>query len=329
MEYHQLARTLATVSRIGFGCGPASGYDYGLINEAEWRLTVEAALENGINLFDVADVYGFGRAEEMLSEALGSRRHNVVIATKCGLVWDGEGRVHRDLSRESVFRSVEASLRRLRLDVIPLYQIHWPDERTPIEETLDALAHCQKQGKIRHVGVCNFPVDLLRKAYSVHPFQSEQVAFNLLCRDPEGELFPWCNSQGIGIFAHSGLARGFLSGHYAPGDGSWLRDTRRNSPYFSGEARREKQELLDAIATIARETGRSFPSIAIRWVLENPSVSAVLVGAKNRRQLNENLQAVGWQLEAKSFQVLGELSLRCPNRLAGIPAHAKSLVNHS
>src|SRR5215469_11982545 len=112
MEYRQVGRNPMKVSRIGFGCGQASGYDYGLIDEAEWRLTVEAALESGINLFDVADVYGFGRAEELLSEALGGQRHNVVIATKCGLVWDSRGRVRRDLRRESVFRSVEASLRR-------------------------------------------------------------------------------------------------------------------------------------------------------------------------------------------------------------------------
>jgi len=324
VEYRQLARTAVSVSRIGFGCGPASGYDYGQVDETEWKLAVQAALENGINLFDVANVYGFGRAEELLSQALGSKRHDIVIATKCGLVWDWQGKVRRDLSREAVLRSVEASLRRLRLDVIPLYQIHWPDEATPIEETLEVLAQCQDQGKIRYLGVSNFSCDLLRKAQAIRALQSEQVAFNLLCRDPEVDIVPWCNSVGISILAHSGLARGFLGGRYAPGDGRGLSDTRKNSPYFSVEGQVEKQELLDAIRTIESEVGRPFSSVAIRWVLDNPGVSAVLIGVKSREQLSANLQAVGWHLDPKSWQLLDGLSARCPGGLAGTPAHGKS-----
>jgi len=319
MEYVKLGDR--NISRLAFGCTPASGYDYGQVDEAEWRLAVKAASENGINFFDVADVYGFGRVEEMLSEALGAQRHEVVVATKCGLSWDHQGKVRRDLSRENVLRSVEASLRRLRLDVIPLYQVHWPDEVTPIEETLEALALCQERGKIRYIGVSNFSCELLQKAYAARAIQSEQIAFNLLCREPEREIFPWCKSAGVSVLAHSGLARGFLAGQYIPGDKNRFSDTRKNSAYFSEEGRAEKQNLLDAIRRIASQVNRPFSSVAIRWILDNPLVSVALVGIKNRTQLMENLEAVGWHLNPSSWQLLGELSSACPAGLAGVPAH--------
>jgi aryl-alcohol dehydrogenase-like predicted oxidoreductase len=321
VEFSRLAKTSVNVSRIGFGCGPASGYDYGQVDEAEWRLAVQTALEYGINFFDVADVYGFGRAEEMLSEALGERRHKVVVATKCGLAWDQQHKVRRDLSRQNVLRSVEASLRRLRLDVIPLYQIHWPDQATPIEETFEALAECQEKGKIRYIGVSNFSCDLLRQAYAVLPFQSEQLAYNLLCGELERAIFPWCESAGVSVIAHSGLARGFLAGRFVPGEEPNFSDTRKNSPYFSAEGRVEKQNLLDAIRKIASEENKPFSSVAIRWILDNPCVAVALIGIKNRAQLMENLQAVDWQLNPSSRQFLDQLSAACPSGLAGDPAH--------
>ena len=321
MEYSQLAQSSQKISRIGFGCGPASGYDYGQVDETEWCLAVQTALENGINFFDVADVYGFGRAEELLSQALGTHRHEVVVATKCGLVWDQQGKVRRDLSKQNVLRSVDASLRRLRLDVIPLYQIHWPDQAIPLEETFEALAQCQQQGKIRYFGVSNFSCELLGRSYAVRPFQSEQIAFNLLCREPEQEIIPWCNSTGVSVLAHSGLARGFLAGRYAPGDGSNLLDTRKSSAYFSEEGKTEKQRLLDAIRNIATQVNKPFSSVAIRWILDNPNISAVLIGIKSRAQLMENLRVVGWRLDLASHQLLSQLSSSCPPGLDGVPAH--------
>ena len=321
MEYSQLAQSSQKISRIGFGCGPASGYDYGQVDETEWCLAVQAALEHGINFFDVADVYGFGRAEELLSRALGPSRHEVVVATKCGLAWDQHGKVRRDLSKQNVLRSVDASLRRLRLDAIPLYQIHWPDQATPIEETFEALAACQQKGKIRYFGVSNFSCELLRRSYGVRPFQSQQIAFNLLCREPEREIIPWCESTGVSVLAHSGLARGFLAGRYVPGDASNLLDTRKNSPYFSEGGKAEKQRLLDAIRNIAAQENKPFSSVAIRWILDNPSISAVLIGIKSRAQLMENLRVVGWRLDLSSHQLLGQLSSSCPPGLDGVPAH--------
>jgi aryl-alcohol dehydrogenase-like predicted oxidoreductase len=323
MEYAKLGAGRFQISRLGFGCGPASGYDYGPIDEAEWIAAVRAALERGINFFDVADVYGFGQAEAMLSRALGEKRHEVVIGTKCGLIWSESRKINRDLSSEGILRSLEGSLRRLRIDTIPLYQVHWPDPATPIEESFETLARCQEQGKIQCLGVSNFPLDLLRRAFSIHSFESDQLAYNLLCRNPEDDVFPWCQSSQVSVLAHSGLARGLLAGKRSLGVGFEFTDTRKDSPYFSDLGLSEKKKLLDAIRQLSRKIGRAFPSIAIRWVLDNPSVGAVLVGIKNRAQLQENLEALDWNLTVEDRGLLSGFSDACPAGLSGIPAHER------
>jgi aryl-alcohol dehydrogenase-like predicted oxidoreductase len=322
VEYRHLGKTGHPISRIGFGCGPASGYDYGPVDEAEWCAAVRFAVEHGVNFFDVADVYGFGRAEELLGQALGEKRREVVIATKCGLVWDPAGKVRRDLSRESVLRAVEGSLRRLRLDSIPLYQIHWPDPGVPIDEAMETLAGCQEEGKIGCIGVGNFSLDLLKTAYSAHPFESQQVAFNLLSREPEQDIFPWCDSMCVSNIAHSGLARGFLAGRGLAPVSLHTNDTRHRSPYFSESGEKEKAQLLNAIRETSAATGKPLSSIAIRWILDHPQVTSVLVGIKSRRQAQENLEAIGWRLTTQTHHLLSRLSLACPSGLKGIPAHA-------
>lgn|ERR1700691_2528665 len=324
MEYRQLGKTPVSISRIGFGGGPAGGHDYGPVDEAEWKSAVHAALENGVNFFDVANVYGLGRVEELLSQALGERRHEVVIATKCGLVWDQHRKVHRDLGKSTVMRSLEASLRRLRVDTIPLYQIHWPDPATPIQETLETLTLCREQGKFQFLGVSNFPLDLMRRTHAILPIVSQQVAFNLLCREPEGEMFSWCAASHVSILAHSGLAQGLLAGRRTIGRMVEVNDVRRKSSYFSEENRREKQGVLDAVRLLSNRLARPFSAVSIRWVLDHPEVGAVLVGIKSRQQLAENLKAIGWQLSPEEKGNLNYLSSLCPSGLAGTPAHSVS-----
>ncbi len=322
MEYRQLGKTPLSISRIGFGGGPAGGHDYGPVDEAEWKSAVHAALDSGVNFFDVANVYGLGRVEELLSQALCERRRDVVIATKGGLVWDAHRKVHRDLRKSTVLESIEASLRRLRVETIPLYQIHWPDPATPIEETLEALAMCREQGKFQFLGVSNFPLDLLRRTHATLPIVSQQVAFNLLCREPEGEMFSWCASSHVSILAHSGLAQGLLAGRRTIGQVVDSNDVRRKSPYFSEKDRHEKQGVLDAIRLLSNKLGRPFSAVSIRWILDNPEVDAVLVGIKDRQQLADNLKAVGWKLSYEERENLSYLSSLCPSGLAGTPAHS-------
>jgi aryl-alcohol dehydrogenase-like predicted oxidoreductase len=322
MEFSRLGQTQTKISRMGFGCGPASDYDYGLLDKSEWRDGVHAALDHGVNFFDVADVYGFGSAEQMLADALGDRRREVVIATKCGLAWNSSGKVRRDLRPPSIVEALEGSLRRLRLDCIPLYQIHWPDPSVPIEQAMETLCRCQEAGKIRFIGVGNLSLNLLERAYAVGHFESQQMAFNLLCREAERSVFPWCRANGMTNIAHSGLARGFLAGRRPLGGDFCPRDTRGNSPYFSGIGQFEKQQLLNSIRKLQEETGKSVASIAIRWMLDDPLVDCVLVGIKTRRQMQENLEAMGWRLMPETRSHLSALSDACPEGLAGVPAHA-------
>jgi aryl-alcohol dehydrogenase-like predicted oxidoreductase len=324
MEYRQLGKSSISISRVGFGGGPAGGHDYGPIDEREWTSAVHVALDHGINFFDVADVYGLGRVEELLSQVLGERRHEVVIATKGGLVWDRQRNVHRDLRKDTVVRSIEASLRRLRLGTIPLYQIHWPDPMTPIEETVGALAGCHERGEFQVLGLSNFPLDTMRQVHAIFPIVSQQVAFNLLRREPEGELFQWCAASRVSNLAHSGLAQGLLAGRRAIGpiENS---DCRSRSPYFSENGRDAKQGVLDAVRSISQKLGRPFSAVSMRWILDHPDVTAVLVGVKNRQQLHDNLQAVGWQLTPEERGELSYLSSLCPSGLAGTPAHTAAV----
>jgi aryl-alcohol dehydrogenase-like predicted oxidoreductase len=311
MDFKQLGTTSEQVSRVGFGCAPMSGYDYGPVDEAACSDAVEAALEQGVNLFDVADVYGFGRAEEWLSRALGSRRHEVVIATKFGLKRDADGGITRDAGPAAAVRALEASLRRLRLDVIPLYQIHWPDPHVPLAETFDALAECHAAGKIRHIGVSNFSVALLRTACKLARIQCIQIEYNLLCRHAEIELLDWCASSQISVLAYSGLARGLLSGKYALPVSFLGTDTRRRSPYFSLEGSAQKQQLLDGLRRIGGQTGHSPAAAALRWVMDDGRITTVLAGSKNRAQLEENVSAAGWQLSNRDRAFLTDLSDAC------------------
>jgi aryl-alcohol dehydrogenase-like predicted oxidoreductase len=208
------------------------------------------------------------------------------------------------------------------LDVIPLYQVHWPDPQTPLEETLDALARSQSEGKIRFIGVSNFSLDCMQKVQRTHRIDSLQVPYNLLCRDIENGILAWCQTTETSVLAHSGLARGLLSGRRPLGSEFQANDTRARSPYFSDEGRLEKQNLLGALDRLRERTGRSISSISLRWILDDPRVSAVLVGIKTRAQLEENLQALGWRLDASDRELLCTLSDACPRGLAGTPVHA-------
>jgi aryl-alcohol dehydrogenase-like predicted oxidoreductase len=324
VEFGSIGATDCAVSRLGFGCCAASNYDYGPLDEGAWIDAVHAAVDAGINLFDVAGVYGFGHAESLLSRALGNKRREVIIATKGGLKWDGQGRVSRDGSSQQIVQDLEDSLRRLRLDVIPLYQVHWPDPQTPLEETLDALARCQGEGKIRFIGLSNFSLESMQSAQRTHRIDSLQAQYNLLSREIERGILSWCFANKTSVLAHTGLARGLLSGKRSLGSQFQPNDTRARSSYFSDEGRLQKQSLLGALDLLNKRTGRSVSSISLRWILDDPRVSSVLVGVKSRAQLKENLQALGWRLDASDREHLCALSDACPDRLAGIPAHAKA-----
>jgi aryl-alcohol dehydrogenase-like predicted oxidoreductase len=310
MEHAQIGGM--PVSVIGFGCAAMGGYDYGAVDDAESIDAVQAAIDNGVDFFDVADIYGLGHAEEVLGRALAGRRDKVRVATKFGLV-SRAGRTERNASAAHVAAAVDLSLTRLGIDVIDLYQLHWPDPRTPFAETAEALQRCLDAGKIRAAGVCNISLPKAKEMNEVLPLASIQVAYNLLCRGVENDLLPWCRAEGIALLAHSPLARGFLAPGVRTIEGT---DTRGRSRYFADENESEKRAVRDAVAAIAKSRGVSEAAVAVRWVLDR-GVDGALAGIRNRQQLEAQLGAVGWSLNEHEMNALLEVSARCPGVMTG------------
>jgi aryl-alcohol dehydrogenase-like predicted oxidoreductase len=286
MRYRQLGSSGLMLSRIGCGTWALGGRGWGAHNEREARAALEACLECGINFFDTAPVYGFGRSEQVLGEALKSVRSRVIIATKCGLVWNAGGQVRHDLSREALRRDIEASLRRLQTDYIDLYQIHWPDRRTPLEETLDALSGFQRSGAVRHIGVCNFSAQQLQHACGLACVVSIQQLYNLLQQDAARAVLPLCRERTLGFIAYSPLAQGVLAGEMDAAVRPGLRDVRRRNPLY------RDAERFERAVRYAAGLPRPAAHAALRFLLQQPEVTCALVGMTRREHVAANIAAL-------------------------------------
>ena len=295
MEYKKLGSTDLIISRIGFGGWAIGGYGYGQADDQSSIKTIKTALEAGINFFDTADVYGFGHSEKILTKALGPRRHEVTIATKFGLRWNASGAVTLDCSPKRVTEALEASLRRLKLDCIPLYQIHKYDPKTPLTETMAALKKCQAAGKIRYIGCSNFSASSVSAAGALGRLESNQLLYNLIQRETESDL-KQCEKNGLSIIAYSVLARGLFSGKFNLSVAFSDKDTRARDPNFSAKKLKKNLEIVELLKKIGRSYRKTPGQVAIRWVLDNPAVTTALAGAKTPEQILENIQASDWHL---------------------------------
>jgi aryl-alcohol dehydrogenase-like predicted oxidoreductase len=302
----QFGQTDLSVSRLGIGCAAIGGYDYGRVDDRESIAAIQRAIDLGVNFFDTADVYGFGHAEEVLGTALGTRRDKVVVATKGGIRWDEGGRTIRDLSPQWIVRALENSLRRLRLDCIPVYQIHWPDPGTPIAETLQALKKSQSEGKIKFIGCCNFSRDLFQQAQTICRLESLQVPYSLAERGFRETIRTYYEKLRVAVLAYSPLAQGLLSGKYSQKSKFEGTDLRRHSVLFQGMKLEENLALLERIRTVGRRYGRSPSQVAIRWVLEESAVACAMTGVKRPEQVEENSGAAGWKLAEEDVHFLEE-----------------------
>jgi len=314
MEYRSLGRSGLRVSALSFGTMTFGGGEYfkhmGNDQVDEARSLVDICLDSGVNLFDTADIYSHGRSEEVLGAAIGpDRRHDVLIATKA-FARMGPGLHDAGNSRLHLIKACEDSLRRLRTDYIDLYQVHGFDSLVPVEETLSALDQLIRQGKVRYVGCSNFSGWHLMKSIAIasrvgyEPFISQQVYYSLLARELEYELIPLGLDQQIGILVWSPLSFGLLSGKY-----------RRNTP--KPESTRLAQmdppgtvdwdhlyRIVDVLAEVGRNRGKSVPQVALNWLLRRPGISSLVLGARNELQLRENLGAVGWSLSEEEVRRL-------------------------
>jgi aryl-alcohol dehydrogenase-like predicted oxidoreductase len=309
MEYRRLGSSGLLVSAIGLGTnnfGGRTDFDRS-------RAVIECALDQGITLFDTADVYGGGRSEEYIGEVLGSRRKDVVIATKFAVA-TGDGPYDRGASRHYIFRAVEASLRRLKTDYIDLYQVHMPDPNTPILETLQALDDLVRQGKVRYVGHSNFAawqiVDAQWTAKTEHLAQpiSTQHEYSLLNRTIQAEVLPASRAMGLGVLPYFPLAGGFLTGKYrkdAMPEGARLSGPGTN---LAGRILTDPNwERVAKLEDFAEQSGHSMVELAFGWLLAEPAIGSVIAGATRPEQIDQNVKAGEEKLTADEVAALSEL----------------------
>jgi aryl-alcohol dehydrogenase-like predicted oxidoreductase len=310
MRYSHLAGLDVDLSCLGFGGWQLGSYGWGKVSETETVKAIHRAIDTGISLFDTAPIYGLGRSEEILGKSLGVRRKNVIIATKVGLVWKKNKTFEKftDSSPVNIEREVDMSLRRLRTDYIDLYQIHWLDPNTPIEDTLLAMEKLRQSGKIRCIGCCNFPLGLIKELLKYGAIKTVQIPYNLIDRKVEEHLLPFCKENGIAVLAYSSLARGLLTGKYDR-NAKFESDDHRSrgtDEYFQGKAFLENLEIVERVRFIAERSNRTPAQIALRWVLENPCVTTALFGAKNVAQTEENVVASDFTLSKEDIEFLNK-----------------------
>jgi myo-inositol catabolism protein IolS len=305
METIRLGNTEHLISRVGMGGCPLGGYGWGPTNDDELQAAVRHAMDGGVNFFDTADVYGLGHSEELLSRALGERRREVVIASKFGVRWDGEGRIWKDISPKYLREALENSLRRLRIDCIPLYYVHWPDGVTPITDAVAELDRCRAEGKIRWIGLSNFPLADVQAARAVAPIQALQYRMNLLEYEDVLPLAEYARSAGMTLATWGSLAHGLLTGTIDSRSTFAEGDRRNRYEHFQKDRLRENLRVVDKLAAAAARLGKTPAQTAIRWLLDTPGVSCVLFGATKPLQVEENLGAVEWKIPPDEHRLLG------------------------
>jgi aryl-alcohol dehydrogenase-like predicted oxidoreductase len=323
MDYRLLGRSGLKVPVLTFGCGTFGGKGeffqaWGNTQAQEASRMVDICLEHGVSMFDTADIYSAGASEEVLGAAIKGRRDQVMVSTKYTFR-SGKGPNDVGSSRHHIIDATEKALKRLGTDYIDLVQLHGHDAQTPHEEVLSTLDTLIKQGKIRYIGVSNFSGWHLMKALSVSDrlglerYVAHQAYYSLVGRDYEWELMPLALDQGVGAVVWSPLGWGRLTGKIRRGQ-SLPKDSRLQSALVAEGGPQVEDEYLyrvvDALDAVAQETGKSVPQIALNWLLQRPSVSTVIIGARDEAQLRANLGAVGWNLTAEQMAKLDAASAR-------------------
>jgi aryl-alcohol dehydrogenase-like predicted oxidoreductase len=308
METRQLGNTDLHITPIGFGSWAIGGgnweFAWGPQDELEAIRAIERAVDRGMNWIDTAAVYGLGHSEELVGRAIGGMGQKPLVFTKCSMTWDADRRIHRSLRANSVRRECEASLKRLGVDVIDLYQIHWPNPDDELEEGWETLARLKEEGKVRHIGVSNFDVTQMHRAQLIAPIASLQPPYSLINRDVEDEILIFCRESNIGVIVYSPMASGLLTGTMTreriadfPPD-----DWRRRSPEYREPRLSRNLAMAEVLAWIGARHGRTAGEVAIAWTLRHPAVTGAIVGGRNSRQVEGIVGAGEFVLDEREIR---------------------------
>ena len=324
MELRTLGKSDVKVTPMAFGAWAIGGWMWGGAEETEAINAIRAAYEAGITTIDTAPVYGFGKSEELVGRAMeGIQRDKYQILTKFGMNWENEEgeyffdstdndgkpfKMYKLASREKVMKECEDCLRRLKTDYIDLFQIHWPDNTTPVSETFEAVLRLIEQGKIRAAGVCNYSVDLVNEALKTIQLASNQVPYSLINRGIEKNVLLQAIDKGMSIIPYSPLQRGLLTGKIKPGHKFGEGDTREGNRFYTDENIRRTNVLLEGIRPIAEGYGATLAQVIINWTINQPGIGTVLVGARNEQQVKDNVGALNFTLGTDDLRRITEMA---------------------
>jgi len=309
MEKIRFGQTDMEVSRIVFGSWVTGGWAWGGANDKDSIMAILRAFELGVNFIDTAPVYGFGKSEKIIGEALKEWGHHekVVVATKCGLEWDEKENIRRNSRPEAIEREVDESLKHLGLDYIDLYQIHWPDPQTPFEASMEAMIKLRDAGKIRHIGLSNFSREEIETCMSVGQVHSLQPPFNLFERGAEKELLPFCKEKEIATLVYGGLCRGLLTGKFTGNETFPRGDLRRADPKFKPDRFKQYVKAANQLKKLAARYDKTPAQFALRWALQQPGVSCVIAGARTVQQVEDNAGISGWQIDQGDLEKVEQI----------------------
>jgi len=308
MQHRTLGSTDLKFSVIGFGAWAIGGggweFSWGPQDDQQSMEAIRRGIELGINWIDTAAVYGLGHSEEVVGKVLKELPEKPYVATKCSKIWDEAGNIIDRLRRESVERELDASLKRLGVEIIDLYQIHWPIPDEEIEEGWETIAGFVKAGKVRYAGVSNFNVGQMKRAQAIHPIASLQPPYSMLKRDVEKEILPYCGANDIGVIAYSPMQKGLLTGKMTPERVSSFApdDHRRGDVMFQEPQLSINLELVDKLRPIAERHGQSVGGVAIAWVLRRSELTAAIVGARSASQIEETVKAGDFTLPEEDIR---------------------------
>jgi aryl-alcohol dehydrogenase-like predicted oxidoreductase len=308
LEKRKLGNTNYDITIIGFGSWAIGGgkwaFGWGPQDDRHAIEAIHKSLELGVNWIDTAAVYGLGHSEMLIAQALSGMSNKPYVFTKCGLVWDENRHVTNRIKAASIRKECEDSLRRLKVDVIDLYQMHWPNPNSDIEEGWEEMARLKEEGKVKYIGVSNYNVEQMRRALKIAPISTLQPPYSLLSREVENDILPFCHANGIGVIVYSPMASGLLTGTMTserimnfPED-----DWRKHSPKFLEPQLSFNLEIAAKLKEIASKYGRSAGEAAIAWVLRNPAVTAAIVGGRSAEQVEGIIGAADLALSEEDIE---------------------------